>query len=196
MTADQVDSEATGLILLARSKEVLVSLANLFGSEKPLRKYVTLVQGSPSEERFEVDAKLANDPVRAGLMRIEPHHGKRARTLFSVRERFAGWTLLDCEPLTVRKHQVRVHLRYKRLRVAGDLAYGGNPLLLSNLKSAYHLKPGKTERPLLSQPGLHAERLELPHPVSGAALTLVAPWPKDLSVAVKYLRRYAAPAAG
>lgn len=31
-----------------------------------------------------------------------------------------------------------------------------------------------------------------PHPITGEALTITAPWPKDLTVAVKYLRRYAA----
>jgi hypothetical protein len=30
----------------------------------------------------------------------------------------------------------------------------------------------------------------LPHPVTGELVTITAPWPKDLTVSVKYLRQY------
>jgi len=69
--------------------------------------------------------------------------------------------------------------------------YGGRPLLLSRLKPEYRLKPSRTERPLLARTAIHAARLDLPHPVTGAAVSITAPWPKDLTVAVKYLRLYA-----
>ena len=65
-------------------------------------------------------------------------------------------------------------------------------MLLSRLKNNYRLKPNRTERPLLSRPALHAEELTLPHPVTARPLTITALWPRDLTVAVKYLRRYAA----
>ena len=44
----------------------------------------------------------------------------------------------------------------------------------------------------MARPALHAEAMSLPHPVTGSPLTITAAWPKDLTVAVKYLRRYAA----
>src|SRR3954449_9646975 len=47
MNAHRLDFETSGVILLAKSKPVLVQLANLFGSEKPAKKYGALVQGSP-----------------------------------------------------------------------------------------------------------------------------------------------------
>ena len=37
---------------------------------------------------------------------------------------------------------------------------------------------------------LHAEELNLPHPVTGETLSIKSEWPKDLKVAVKYLRQY------
>jgi len=58
------------------------------------------------------------------------------------------------------------------------------------LKPDYRLKPGKEERPLLARVALHAETLALPHPVTQQTVTITAPWPKDLKVAVKYLRQY------
>jgi 23S rRNA-/tRNA-specific pseudouridylate synthase len=123
-------------------------------------------------------------------MRVDHKAGKRSRTELRVRERFAGYSLLECKPLTHRPHQIRAHLSHAGFPIAGDSAYGGSPLLLSQLKPEYRLKPKKTERPLLSHPALHVEKLSLLHPITAAEVSAVAPWPKDLTVAVKYLRRY------
>jgi 23S rRNA pseudouridine955/2504/2580 synthase len=191
MPACRLDPETSGVLLLAKSKPVLIKLLDYFGEGKPGRRFVALVRGEPPEERFQAEAKLAPHPAAIGLMRADPKRGKRSVTLFEVRQKFARYTLLQCEPLTDRPHQIRIHLRILRLPVVGDALYGGHPLLLSRLKPGYHLKPNRTERPLIAQPAVHAESLALPHPVTGEPLTFTAPWPKDLSVAVKYLQRYA-----
>lgn len=191
MNAHRLDFETSGVILLAKTKPVLVALANLFGSEKPVKKYAALVQGAPKENAFDVDAKLGPHPLKVGLIRVDEKGGKRSRTRFQVRERFSGYSLLQCQPLTGRTHQIRVHLRHAGFPIVGDETYGGFPLLLSHLKPHYRLKPKKTERPLLFRTALHAEELSVAHPVSGAEVSIAAPWPKDLTVAVKYLRCYA-----
>jgi 23S rRNA-/tRNA-specific pseudouridylate synthase len=170
-------------------------LATLFGSEKPLKVYVALVQGSPPEPAWQVDAPIAMHPVKTGYWRVDRQNGKRALTRFQVRENFRGYTLLECRPLTGRTHQIRVHLRYCHLPICGDTLYGGQPLLLSTLKPNYRLKRGQVERPLIQTVALHAEKLSLPHPVTGQMLEIAAEWPKDLRVAVKYLRQFA-PAGG
>ena len=191
MNAHRLDFETSGVMLLAKNKPALVALANLFGSEKPLKKYVALVRGTPAEDKFDVDAKLAPHPLKIGLMRVDPKNGKKSRTRFEVLEKFSDYTLLQCEPLTGRTHQIRVHLRYAGFPVVADELYGGKKLWLSRLKRDYRLKPGHEERPLLSRVALHAEILTLPHPVTGRMVTVIAPWPKDLKVAVKYLRQFA-----
>lgn len=188
MNAHRLDFETSGIILLAKDKPTLVELANMFGSEKPLKKYVALVRGVPAEEQFEIDEKLAPHPTRIGQMRVDPKNGKRSRTKVQVIERLSQYTLLRCEPLTGRTHQIRVHLRHVDLPIVGDALYGGRPLFLSSLKSHYVLKPGREERPLMGRVALHAENLELQHPVTGVSLSIAAPWPKDLAVAIKYLR--------
>ena len=189
--AHRPDFETSGVILLAKNKPALVALANLFGTEKPLKKYTALAQGNPTKEQFEVDARLAPHPAQPGLMCVDPKNGKKSKTQFELVEIFSGWMLLRCLPLIERAHQIRVHLRHAGFPIAGDELYGGKKLWLSRLKRDFRLKPGHEERPLISRVALHAEELTLPHPVTGETVTITAPWPKDLKVAAKYLRQYA-----
>ncbi|MEO5803369.1 MAG: pseudouridine synthase [Verrucomicrobiota bacterium] len=192
MNAHRLDAETTGVILLAKTKPVLIALANQFGAEKPLKTYTALVRGSMQQDTFEVNAKIAPHSLKLGQMRVEEKNGKQARTDFTVRERFKGYLLLECRPLNARTHQIRVHLQYLGLPILGDNTYGGPQLLLSSLKKDYHLKPKKVERPLISTLALHAEKLVLSHPTTGNEISIEAPRPKDLTVAVKYLRLHAA----
>ena len=194
MNAHRLDFETSGVLLLAKTKPALVALANLFGSEKPVKTYTALVQGTPPQPKFEINAKLGPHPVKVGLVRVDEKNGKRSRTQFELVEKFAGHSLLKCRPLTGRTHQIRAHLRHAKLPIVADSLYGGHPLMLSSLKSGYRLKPNRKERPLLDRVALHAEELSLVHPVTGAEVAIHAPWPKDLRVAIKYLRQYA-PAA-
>jgi RluA family pseudouridine synthase len=191
MNAHRLDFETSGVVLLAKSKSVLIALANLFGSEKVNKIYVALVHGLPKANSFAVEAKLAPHPSKTGLVRVDPKRGTRSRTDLEVREHFAGYTLLRSSLRTERSHQIRVHLQHVGLPIVGDAAYGGRALLLSRLKSEYRLKPNKAERPLISSTALHAEELSFDHPATGERLKITAPWPNDLTVAVKYLRRYA-----
>ncbi len=191
MNAHRLDFEASGVLLLARSKAILIALADLFGSDQPLKTCQALVHGAPEQKSFEIDAPLAPDPAHPGVMRIDRQDGKRARTRCECIEKFSGFTLLQCQPLTERLHQVRVHLQHRGLPLVGDSTYGGHPLLLSSLKSHYRLKPKKTERPLLARAALHVTQLSLVHPATAAPITITSPLPRDMAVALKYLRRYA-----
>jgi 23S rRNA pseudouridine1911/1915/1917 synthase len=186
----RLDAEVSGVLLLARDKATQLKLADWFGAGKPGRNYVALVEGEPREEKFGLDARLAPDPSRSGLVYVDTRSGKAARTQFEALERFRGYTLLKCEALIDRRHQVRVHLRHARLPVVADRAYGGKLLLLSRLKPNFRPRLNQPERPLLASPALHADRLTLPHPVTGQDLSISANWPKHLGVALKYLRRF------
>jgi len=194
MNAHRLDSDTSGVLLLTKAKPVLIAMANLFGSENVNLTVLALIQGVPSQDSITVTAKLAPHPTFGGQMRVDEREGKRSKTQFQVRERFSGFALMECRPLTHRRHQIRAHLQHIGFPVAGDAEYGGSPLLLSELKPGYRLKPKKTERPLLSATALHAEELSFIHPVTGNQVKATAPWPKDLRVAVKYLRQYAASA--
>ena len=187
--AHRLDADTSGVLLLAKSKPVLVALANLFSMEKPVQRYLALVHGTPVQDRFAVNARLGPNAAQPGMFRVDPL-GKKAETVFEVVEKFASHAWLRCLPRTARPHQLRVHLQNSGLRIVGDELYGGKQLLLSRLKRDYRLKPGREERPLLSRVALHAEQLELPHPITAETVTITAPLPKDLRVALKYLGEF------
>ena len=189
--AHRLDFETSGVILLAKDKPTLIALANLFGIEKPVKRYIALVHGSPPEDTFAVHKKLGPHPTRIGFVRVAEKRGKRASTEFKVLERYGRHSLLLCQPLTGRTHQIRVHLQSSRLPIVGDSLYGGKPLRLSQLKPNYRPKRDLPEKPLIGRVALHAAELELIHPATGCPVLISAPWPKDLKVAIKYLQRFA-----
>jgi 23S rRNA-/tRNA-specific pseudouridylate synthase len=160
----RLDVNTTGVFVSAKSPEAF----RQFQRRVAGKFYVALVQGAP--EPATIDRRI---------------DGKDARTITRVREQFRGCALLDVEIQTGRTHQIRIHLQMTGTPVVGDMDYGGAPLLLSQLKRDY--KVTGVEKPLLDRPALHAERLTLRDPDH----TFEAPWPKDLTVAVKYLRKYA-----
>ena len=191
MNAHRLDSGTGGVLVLAKTKPALVALAAQFATDEPRRIYAALVRGAISEDSFETDAKLAPHPLQMGVIRVDPREGKRSRTMFVVRERFNGFLFLECRPFPDRPHQVRAHLKHLRLPLVGDEVYGGRQLFLSTLKSDYEPKRDQEERPLMGRTALHMEQVVVDHAVTGEKITIQAPWPKDLTASIKYLRRYA-----
>ncbi len=191
----RLDDEASGVLLLAKNKTVFMALADQFSAEKPVRKNLVLAWGSPLDTKFEVDAKLSQHPLKPELMTVDSRTGKKSNTKFEVLEQFSDWCLLASSPLTDRRHQIRVHLKFAGLPVVADEIYGGKKLWLSRLKKDFYLKPGREERPLMGRTALHAEELSLSHPVTHEPLAIKCEWPKDLKVAVKYLRQFATSAS-
>ncbi len=194
--AHRLDFETSGVTLLARSKSVLIHLANLFGSDKPLWTYFALVNGFPAETVFEVDMPLSQHPMQHALMRVDPKSGKKSLTRFEVLEAFRRHAWIRCNPVTSRIHQIRVHLKWVKLPICADSIYGGKSLWLSSIKKNYRLKENEEEKPLTPRLALHAARLELKHPITGGPVVIEAPLPRDLAVALKYLRKYSVPGAG
>jgi 23S rRNA pseudouridine955/2504/2580 synthase/23S rRNA pseudouridine1911/1915/1917 synthase len=188
--AHRLEVDTTGVLLLAKTKTALVALADQFGTDAPARTYLVLAQGVPPEDTFASDVKIGPHPLQNGRMRIDSRNGKKSRTEFTVLEKFSRWSLLRCVPRMERPQQIGLHLNYAGFPVVGDEVHGGKKLWLSRLKRDFHLKPGREERPLISRAALHAEEFRIVHPVTHETVTIKSEWPKDLRVAVKYLRLY------
>lgn len=187
----RLDADTSGLLLCAKTKPALDFLSGQFQSKTVGKSYLALVVGSPSEDTFTVDFVLKEDEAAPGRMCVVKRHGKAAVTDFVVLERFGGYSWLECRPQTGRTHQIRVHLAASGWPILQDPFYGdGSQLLLSDLKRGY--KGRDEERPLLARLALHASALTVVHPDTRVPVTLSAPLPHDLAVALKYLRRFPA----
>jgi len=201
----RLDFNTSGVFVVARNGETFRNLVRQFRDHTTRKTYVAIVRGRPAESPLPIDLPIGRHPKIPGLARIDPARGSSARSIVSIREKFRGFALVEVVIETGRMHQIRVHLQAIGCPLVGDTDYGGEPLLLSQLKRGYKPKGDETERPLLDRPALHAVQLTLTHPVVGRAcpdsytgvpsrgepLTITASWPKELTVAVKYLRRFA-----
>ena len=187
----RLDLNTSGVFVLAKKQDAFRELVRQFRERETKKIYAALVRGAPGISPLTVDLPIGRHPKRPGLARIDHNRGSEARSVINVRERFRGYALLEVVIETGRMHQIRVHVQAIGCPLVGDPDYGGAPLLLSQFKAGYKGKQEEVERPLLDRPALHAERLTLTQPSTGRSLTIEAPWPKDLTVALKQLRKFA-----
>lgn len=188
----RLDRDTSGCLLLAKGLAAAQHFDRQFAGGLVQKTYVAVVDGAPLQDEFVVERWLGPDPRRPGKV-VVGTAGSRgfrdARTLVTVRQRFSRHALLELRPQTGRGHQLRVHLASLGHPIVADADYGGRPLLLSELKTEYKLRPGVAEKPLLSRLFLHAERLALDD-VDGRRLDVRAPLPADLEQALQRLLRF------
>ncbi len=188
----RLDQGTSGIALFAKTKPALTNLARQFRQSKPHQSYLALIQGTLPEPEMAISLPLAPSLAFPGITVVDHHRGRTAVTQVTQIETFRGYSLIKAETSTEILHQIRVHLREVGCPLVADHEYGtGFPLLLSELKKHYRMKP-EGEHPLMARPALHAERLELRHPLTNMPLVIEAAWPKDLTISVKYLRKFAA----
>jgi RluA family pseudouridine synthase len=185
----RIDTEASGLVMCAKTKPALDFLSGQFQAKTVENFQEAIVVGAPAADEFTVELVVKEDEGAPGKMCVVKKHGLAAVTQFRVLARFGRFTHLECRPLTGRKHQIRVQLAAGGTPVLNDKLYGNDTrLLLSEFKRGY--KGREDERPLIARLALHAGRLQLLHPATRAPLTLVAPPPKDFGVALKNLGKF------
>jgi tRNA pseudouridine32 synthase / 23S rRNA pseudouridine746 synthase len=180
----RLDRNTTGVLVFARTAEAHRTLNLAFDRGEPEKTYLALVRGIPEPER-RIDLALA--PARRGRMRPARPGDPRAKPSATVVRRietfperpWAGGplALVEALPETGRTHQIRVHLAAAGHPLAVDPDYG----------EAAPLR-GPDGRILLDRTPLHAARLALRHPATGAPLRLEAPVPADLVATVAALR--------
>jgi len=183
--AHRLDRETSGLLACGTATEHTTRLKAAFASGRVEKRYLAVCEGWPAEDRFEVDAPLAL--TEASLVRVRMHvdaAGAAAATAFEVLGRRTAVdgsriALIACAPRTGRQHQIRAHLHHAGLPLVGDKIYGHDEAIFDRF-TRRELTEADHARLRLPRQALHAWRLALPHPVTGARVELEAPLPDDL----------------
>ncbi|MDR2512268.1 MAG: RluA family pseudouridine synthase [Puniceicoccales bacterium] len=169
----RLDKGTSGVILLAKTDLAYHALVRQFSERKPDKQYLALVRRRPALLSGSIREPVARHPSNRVKMAVR-EDGKPARTDWAVEECFGEQAArVRCWLLTGRTHQIRVHLAHAGHALLGDATYG----------KAEHGEAWPVARVML-----HAERINLAHPVSGKALEIVAPVPTDFLAVEAHLR--------
>ena len=182
----RLDRETSGLLLLAKNPAAARALQQQFEHGRVGKEYHAIVHGVIAADALVIDAKIGRDPssrvaVRRAVVAVDGAKAQAARTEITVLQRFAAHTVVACVPHTGRTHQLRVHLAHLGHPILGDKLYGRS----DDDYEAYvqHLKqngdPAWDSRLGAPRHMLHARRLAIEHPRTGARLKWLAPDPPD-----------------
>ena len=183
----RLDRDTSGLLMVARTDTAQHSLMAQLKARRVKKTYLALVLGEVSAEVGRIEAPIGRDPKHRTRMAVVPD-GRTSTTGYRVRERFAGWTLLELDLVTGRTHQIRVHLEAIGHPVAGDPVYGTGT-------SRKGPRPAG-DRPPLDRLFLHAWRLQLTSPSDGHLIRAESPLPPELDEVLESLRGAASDLSG
>jgi 23S rRNA pseudouridine1911/1915/1917 synthase len=172
----RLDRDTSGLLMVAKDDAAQHSLMAQLKARRIKKTYLALVLGEVAAAVGRIEAPIGRDPKHRTRMAVVTD-GRASTTGYRVRERFPGWTLLELDLVTGRTHQIRVHLEAIGHPVAGDPVYG------TGTSRRGPDVPGGLDRLFL-----HAWRLELTSPSSGALIRAEAPLPPELESVVEGLR--------
>jgi len=169
----RLDRDTSGLLIVAKTDLAQASLMAQLKARRVKKTYLALVQGSVAAAVGRIEAPIGRDPKLRTRMAVV-NDGRASTTGYRVRERFAGWTLLEVDLITGRTHQIRVHLEAIGHPIAGDPVYG---------TGTSRRGPAGLERLFL-----HAWRLEFTSPSGGDLIRVTAELPVELEAPLDALR--------
>lgn len=177
----RLDKDTTGLLVVARTLAAYHCLVKQLQERRIHREYYCIVRGKVISAAT-VDAPLGRHPVQR-TRRAVIMSGKPAVTHYRVQERFAQHTALQVMLETGRTHQIRVHLAHIGYPILGDPVYGGRKIIPTGVSPAL-------EHALRTwgRQALHAQRLELSHPITGEKMQWTVSIPADLMALLQTLR--------
>ena len=184
----RLDRYTSGVMILALTAAAHRQLNTQFQERQVKKIYLALVMGDPDWDRKDVDQPLRVNVGRRHRTVVDLADGKPSATHFTVLQRYGSCALVEAAPETGRRHQIRAHLADLGYPLAGDNLYShGDSLFLSVVDC--DILPGvNSAEPVLNRPGLHAQALELKHPVTGEHSRFEAPIPRDLRLTLDLLR--------
>ena len=134
LVVHRLDMATSGLLLIAKTKEVHQNLQTQFSNRSIKKRYTALLEGIVSDEEGTIDLPLCLNPLDRPRQIVDKEHGKPAITRYRVLARTESQTLVAFYPLTGRTHQLRVHSAHSlglHCPIKGDELYGSKAETLS-----------------------------------------------------------------
>lgn len=164
----RLDRDTTGLLMVAKTREALDALQTQLRDRAIDKRYFAVVFGVPDPEIGLIDAPLGRDPADPRRFAVV-ERGRSSRTGYKLIERFTDAALVECELITGRTHQIRVHLAAIGHAIAGDILYGA-------------------PCDQIARQALHAHALSFAHPASGETVNVQREPPQDFQDLLADLR--------
>ena len=158
----RLDKDTSGVVVIAFAEGAHAAMQRDAAAGRIHKEYLAIVHGSPRPAAGVIREPLGRDPSDRRRV-VVAAGGAQSETRYEVvRSLPAGFSLVRCELVTGRTHQIRVHLSTRGWPIAGDRLYGGR-------------------LDVIPRQALHAWRVALPHPVTNEPLAIEAPLPQDFS---------------
>jgi 23S rRNA pseudouridine1911/1915/1917 synthase len=189
----RLDRETSGVMLVSRTRACDRALKKQLEAREDIEKtYLAITWGVPDRGdgarsfRYERSMALDEDnPLRVKMKASDAPGALYAATVFEVVEvrrvaSGASYALIRCTLETGRQHQIRLHLATLGAPIVGDKLYGPDERAFARAADG-ELTEEDSARLELPRHALHAAKLALPHPITGAPLAVEAPLPSDMA---------------
>jgi len=185
--AHRLDKATSGVLLFGLNPNVARTLSMQFAAREIHKQYLAIIRGWPSEtgsidhplELRKDDAELFGDEVPKGAQASQTEFRRLATIeLPWTVDKYPSsrYALVELNPITGRRHQIRRHLKHISHPIIGDSTYGKG-----NHNRAFAQAFG-VNRLLLA-----CLKMTFPHPISGQRMTVSAPLAADFSRVVAEL---------
>lgn len=178
----RLDKDTSGLLLIARSAPVQQSLIDMLSERRISREYQAVCRGVLTAGGT-IDEPIDRHPVDRKKMAVRSE-GRNAVTHYRIIERFRANTQVKVKLETGRTHQIRVHFAHLGNPLIGDAVYGGRLAIPAGAAESLADLLRRFRRQ-----ALHAWRLSLNHPVSGAEMSWTSEPPADFAALLDALRK-------
>lgn len=186
----RLDKDTSGIMVFCKDAESHKHLNGQFQENKVDKLYHVVVSGIVQQDEIDIDIPIIADPAVKGKSKPSAK-GKESLTKLKVVERFRVATFVECDLISGRHHQIRVHCAAIGHPLLVDRLYGKNSeFFLSTIKRKYNLKKNTEEIPVINRVTMHSFSIGFHHPVTNERMDFEAPYPKDFNALLNVLRKY------